>query len=602
MQNQRDPHTFSNYEVIKLFHMDLKIRVNFVHNILSSTVTLYFNNHTGARQVVLDTNQLEIHEVLLDPNTPAHFELGEERPWLGRPLIIDIKETSREVTIRYTTSPQAAALQWLKPEQTFDKKQPFLFTQGQAILTRSWIPCQDTPSVRFTYAAYVDMYYGFWPVMSAHNYEVFSDNPPYYLHMNVPIPSYLMSLAVGNIAYKKISRRTGVYAEPGMLDKAHWEFGQIEEMVAAAEKLYGPYQWHRFDVLLMPPSFPFGGMENPKLTFATPTILAGDRSLVSLVAHELAHSWSGNLVTNATWNDFWLNEGFTVYFERRIMEAIEGESYARMLAQLGRIELDKTLRALGHDHPDTCLYLNLEGRDPDEGVTPIAYEKGFFFLLTLESLIGRERFDAFMKEHFTRWSWKSISTRQFVESLEQGLLAEIPGLSERLRPHEWIYQPGLPDNCVEVRSERFEAVRQAAEGWQAQTPAAELPTQGWSSHEWLYFLHALPESLDQPQLQELDAAFGFTQSGNSEILCAWLELAIRNHYAPALDAAAAFLQKYGRRKFQTPLFRALLDSGYKELAQEIYRKARPNYHFLSTNALDSLLDWKAKGTQPKTLS
>ncbi|GAC1374036.1 MAG: hypothetical protein NVSMB30_16540 [Hymenobacter sp.] len=428
-------------------------------------------------------------------------------------------------------------------------------------------------------------------LMSAENPQQRSAKGEYFFRIGQPLPAYLMALAVGDLVFAPLSSRTGIYAEPATLPRATHEFPDLENMVAAAEQLYGPYRWGRYDLLVLPPSFPFGGMENPCLTFVTPTILAGDRSLTSLVAHELAHSWSGNLVTNATWNDFWLNEGFTVYFERRIMEQLYGRNYADMLQVLGREALHQTIEELGPGSPDTHLRLQLGGRDPDEGLTEIAYEKGCALLLTLEALVGRLRLDTFIKEYFARFHFQAMDTTTFLSYLRAELLAREPGLEARLRLAEWVDGPDLPANAPAVTSQRFEAVDQVlARLLSGTTPATILPeTAEWSSHEWVHFLHGLPP-LSAAELARLDAAFRFTASGNAEILTAWFPHTLRAGYAPADAAVEQFLRHVGRRKMLVPLYRALLatPSGAAR-ARAIYGAARGNYHSVATGTLDALL-------------
>lgn len=391
-----DHHSASKPHIAKTTHMNLHLDVDFTKKVLVGHAEFDIE-HQNANEIVLDTRNLNILEVSRDDEKNIKFKLSGDKEYLGSALTIPLKPETQKIKIAYSTNPDAAALQWLDKEQTTDKGLPFLFTQGQAILTRTWIPCQDSPGVRMTYNAEIKVPSNMLAVMSATNPTEKNDSGVYKFEMKQAIPSYLIAMAVGDLEFGKIGDRTGVYAEPSMLAKSIYEFEDMEKMLVSAEKLYGPYLWDKYDVIVLPASFPFGGMENPRLTFATPTIIAGDKSLTALIAHELAHSWSGNLVTNATWNDFWLNEGFTVYFERRIMEALYGKEYADMLALLGYQDLEHEVNDIGHSHKDTHLKLNLDGRDPDDGMTDIAYEKGAYFLTLLESKFGRVRLISFLR-------------------------------------------------------------------------------------------------------------------------------------------------------------------------------------------------------------
>lgn len=308
-------------------------------------------------------------------------------------------------------------MQWIEASQTVGKRHPAMFSQSQAILARSWVPLQDCPLVRFTYEAKIRTKSGMMVLMSAENPTELSSDGSYSFQMKQPIPSYLMAIAAGDYQFQSISDRAGIYAEPESLAEAAKEFSDLENMIQAAENLFGPYTWEQYDLLVLPPSFPFGGMENPRLTFLTPSIIVGDQSLTSLVAHELAHSWSGNLVTNATWNDFWLNEGFTVYFERRIMEALYGKDFSDMLSVIGYGDLKEDLQDIGPENADTWLKLDLADRNPDDGLTNVAYEKGYFFLLHVEAVVGRAAFDRFLKNYFKTFAFKSVNTDQFLDFL-----------------------------------------------------------------------------------------------------------------------------------------------------------------------------------------
>ncbi len=590
---ESDPHSFSRPHEVALKHLDLDMTVDFTVRQISGKASLTIENKAAANQLVLDSRDLRIERVTLDDSqAQTTFSLGEPQPYLGQPLTIDISPETRVVQVYYSTSPDAAALQWLTPEQTFGKKQPFLFTQSQAILARTWIPCQDSPSVRMTYSAKVKTDPSLLAVMSAENPTQKSFDGIYTFNLSQPIPSYLMALAVGDLEFRAIGARSGVYTDPSLVEKAAWELADTERMMAATERLYGPYRWGRYDIIILPPSFPFGGMENPRLTFATPTILAGDRSLVSLVAHELAHSWSGNLVTNANWNDFWLNEGFTTYLENRIMEEAYGKEYAEMLAAISFQDWQTELENLGADSAASHLRWNLAGRDPDEAMNDIAYDKGAYFLRLLESAFGREKWDAFLRGYFDKFAFQTMTTDRFVDYLRRELIKGDQALEAKLKIAAWIDGPGVPANVVRVQSAAFKKVEAQLQDWIGGKPATNFDTTNWTTHHWLHFLRNLPDSLDHKKMIELDAAFGFNKAGNSEILFEWLLQSIKNRYEPASPALEQFLLGMGRRKFLEPLYEELAKSPEGlQRAMSIYKKARTTYHPVSVNTIDRTLNW-----------
>ncbi|MCK9409725.1 MAG: M1 family metallopeptidase [Bacteroidetes bacterium] len=587
-----DIHSYANSHEAVITHLQLDLSVNFESKTLSGKAILSIKQKTKALSVVLDTRGLTIQKVTLnDSEKPAKFSLGEVHKIFGAPLTIQITPKTTSITVYYSTSPSAGALQWLEPSQTAGKEKPFLFTQSQAILARTWVPCMDGPGVRMTYSATIRTRPDLLAVMSAGNPTMKTPDGVYKFEMKQSIPSYLLALAVGDLEFRSLGNRSGVYAEPSMADKSAYEFVDLEKMISAAEELYGPYRWERYDLLVLPPSFPFGGMENPRLTFATPTILAGDRSLVALVAHELAHSWSGNLVTNATWNDFWLNEGFTVYFEQRIMEKIYGREYSEMLATLTLKDLNETIESLGATNPDTRLKLDLTNRDPDEGVTDIAYNKGYFFLRLCEETFGREPWDAFLKKYFNENAFTPMTTENFLEHLEkQFAIKQNLELAAKLTINAWVYAPGLPANCPQPSSNEFAKVSSQVESFLNGTQATQLETKGWTTHHWLYFLSKLPDSLRQEKVIELDYAFYFTRSGNSEILCEWFKRCIITNYETAFRPMQNYLMNVGRRKLVKPLYEQLAKTEAGKIwAKEVYAKARPGYHSVTYNTIDGIL-------------
>jgi aminopeptidase N len=585
-----DIHSFSKPAEVRVTHLKWQASIDFESKTIRAQADWQIVRNSGD-VLLLDTKHLRIDEVKVDGEKVA-FTLGTQDSLLGQLLSIPIEVTSKVVSISYTTSPNAEALQWLSKQQTADKQQPFLFTQSQAILARSWLPCQDSPGVRFTYEADVQVPANLMALMSATNPQQKNETGAYHFEMKQAIPSYLFALSVGDFAFKPISERSGIYAEKSVLDTAVWEFADLEKMIAGAESLYGAYSWERYDVLVLPPSFPFGGMENPRLTFATPTILAGDRSLTSLIAHELAHSWSGNLVTNATWNDFWLNEGFTVYFEHRIMEKLYGKDYSEMLAALSYADLQATITELTEAGmaEDTKLKLNLANRNPDDGVTDIAYNKGYFFLRSIEEQFGREKFDVFLNDYFKEQAFKVMTTENFIPYLKNYYQSKFDVVLSDQLFEKWIFTTGLPEDCPKPQSAAFEKVDKAL---YSLLTTDELPssfTQKWTTHEWLHFINSLPAGLTNEQMIRLDQLGNFTQSGNAEILCAWLVQAVRYNYTPADAKLESFLINTGRRKFLNPIYQELLKTeGGKQRALAIYEKARPNYHYVATHTYDAML-------------
>jgi aminopeptidase N len=581
-----EPHSFAKPNEAVITHLDLDIKVDFDTEIISGTASYLINNN-DASEIILDSKFLEIENVQAD-GTDTNFKLGAFDSQLGNPLKIAIKPETKRITVFYKTTDKTEALQWLKPQQTADKAQPFLFTQGQAILTRTWIPIQDSPQIRVTYNAKVTVPAQLMAVMSAENPKTKTVDGVYNFIMAQPISPYLIAIAVGNIAYKPISKRTGVYAEKSMLDKAHFEFSDMENMVASAEKLYGKYAWEQFDVIVLPPSFPFGGMENPRLTFATPTVIAGDKSLTSLIAHELAHSWSGNLVTNATWDDFWLNEGFTVYFEMRIMEALYGKDRANMLARIGRQDLEEELEGLKDSPNDTKLKLDLNGRNPDDGMNSIAYDKGYLFLRTLEETVGREKFDVFLKNYFESHAFSTTNTEKFIKYLNENLL-EKNGVT--FNTEEWIYQPGIPENQAIIVSDKFEQVESIVQDFVKTNNIDQEKTNNWTPQEWVHFVRNFPEGMSTEQMQLLDDTFNLTNSNNSYIAMVWYEQAINHDYHGnnVDEKIETFLTEVGRRWYVSTIYKAFKRNNKTDDALVIYKKARNNYHSVTANTIDDML-------------
>lgn len=594
MERPRDPHSFARPHEARVTHVSLDAQIDFHARQLRGVATLDLQVAPGAARVVLDTRSLRIQRVSGADGAPLSFSLGEPDPVLGRALSVELTAGATQVVIQYESDASGEGLFWLAPEQTEGGHLPFVFSQGQAILTRSWIPTQDSVGIRQTYEARITVPDGITVVMSAEHLT--PEGVPveggrrFDFRMPYPIPTYLIALAAGDLAFRPVGPRTGVFAERAIVDRARDEFAELEQMLVAAEGIAGPYRWDRADLLVAPPAFPFGGMENPRLTFVSSTLLAGDRSLTTVVAHELAHAWSGNLVTPATWNDFWLNEGFTVYLELRINEALYGPDHAAMLEVYGRQALDAEIERLGPMSPDTRLYLDLAGRDPSVAVTPIPYVKGAAFLRAVEQAVGRDRFDAFLRSWFERHAFASVTTETFVRDLRQQLFVDAADVESRVPIEPWLYEPGLPEGARRPSSDLLARVEEQARAFAAGTPARALDAGGWSPQHWRHFLNVLPRQLAVDQLRDLDQVGGLSDSNNSEVKFAWLRLAVQNEFGPALPALERFLTAQGRRKFVKPLYDALMQTEWgASHARRIYRSARPLYHATVVADLDAVV-------------
>ena len=594
-QSRPDPYSFSRHDLVKVTHLDLDLKVKFKQQILEGFAILkYTKLDSKASQITLDSRDLKIKRVEAmndNKNNSLMWRMGQNTEGLGAALTIDLPADDAAIKIHYETMPQASGLQWLSPQQTSGKKQPFLFSQSQAIHARSWIPIQDTPSVRVTYNATIRVKPEVKAVLSADNNHQQATDGIHKFTMKQPIPAYLIAIAVGDLAMQQISEHVAIYAEPAVLEAAAYEFAATEDMIAATETLYGPYRWGQYDLLILPPSFPFGGMENPKLSHITPTVIAGDRSLDSLIAHELAHSWSGNLVTNALWQDAWLNEGFTSYIEARIIDAIYGEDRMMMEATLSYQALLDEMQTLTKDQQK--LVNPTPSADPDDFFSGVAYDKGRFFLQWMEQQVGREIFDQFLIQYFNHFAFQSIKTSDFVSFLKQNLLASHDDKISINQVNNWLHQPGLPDFFTPPSTTRFNLIDQQVQAWEAgQLPTAKINSENWTTQEWQHFLRNLPKQMSHQQMKQLDLRFELTGRQNSEIAHDWLLISINNQYQVAYPRLIEYLTSIGRVKLIKPLYEALmLKPELHNLALNIYQKSRSGYHNIAIKQIDAIVGY-----------
>lgn len=591
----RDVWTYAQPQVARVTHTDVKLTADFASKTMSGTATLDVLAAPGAKEIVLDTDDLAIASITDAKGKPLPFTVGEAKPELGAPLTIQLNGTTR-IVIRYASKPGASALQWLPPELTAGKVKPYLFSQGQAINNRSWIPTQDSPGIRQTWSATITVPSDLVAVMSGERIDGAKGRAAgngmrsYRFRMDKPVPIYLLALAVGDLKFKATGPRSGVWTEASMLDAAAYEVGDVEKMIDAAEALYGPYRWGRYDMLVLPPSFPFGGMENPTLTFLTPTIITGDRSNTDVVAHELAHSWSGNLVTNATWSDSWLNEGFTTYFENRIMEAVYGPERAAIYADTDWEGLNRDIAAAGGA---TAPKTRLHG-DPGETYGQLDYFKGSTFLRTIERTVGRPRFDAYLRSYFDRHAFQPQTTAGFLADIRTQLIKGDANLEALLQLDAWAYGAGLPANAVHVTSTTLASIDAERNAFVAGGPASAVQPNGWSTQEWQRFLVGLPRQMSAARLRELDETLGLSASTNAYVRSAWLELAIANRYDPALPSLEQFVTHVGRGLLIRPLYTGLMKQGDwgRPIAARLFEKARGGYHPATAGGVERIVNPK----------
>jgi leukotriene-A4 hydrolase len=575
-----DPHSFHDTEQPSIVHFSLKARVDFGARRLDGEVALRLATQAAAGPLDLDTRDLDILDVTDDSGRALRHALSAPEPILGSRLRVELSSGIEGVRVKYRTRPEASALQWLEPAQTSGGRHPYLFSQCQAIHARSVVPLQDTPRVRVRFHVELQVPPPLRAVVAA---RPLGDG-----HFEMPetIPPYLFAFAVGNLDSRELGPRSRVWAEPEVVERAAWEFAGVDELLRAAEGLFGPYPWERFDILVMPPSFPYGGMENPRLAFLTPTLLAGDRSLVNVVAHELAHSWTGNLVSNASAEHFWLNEGFTVFAERRILEVVEGSEVCALHAALGRRSLDEAIERFRAKPELTRLRTHLAGVDPDEAFSQVPYEKGYLFLRALEESAGRESFARFLKDYVAAFRFQSITTEDFAAFAR----ARLPEALSQVGEEAWLEGNGLPANAPAPRSQRLDALGTMSR------PPPEAAARAWTPVEWQLFLESTSRPAPAGLLETLDADHGLTRSRNDEVLVAWLCLGVASGYAPAIARTQEFLGTVGRLKYLRPLYAALARNAATSVAaRETFARFQARYHPIAQHVIRGVLE----ATEPR---
>lgn len=603
-----DPHSFSDSAQPFATHITLTLFLDFSSSsILGSAKISLPIAHSGP--ITFDTRAISVSAVL-DPVSlsPLPYSLSSDPdPIKGSPLTVTLSSHS-SVLIVFSTSPSSSALQWLSPVQTSSRTYPFVFTQCQPIHARSIFPCQDTPAARIRYSARINLPFPLSAVMSASKLAcrdpLAGEAAPAVLDslwcaagrvveefsMDQPIPPYLFALAAGEIGGRDLGPRTRVYAEIGsdVLDAAAREFSGVEELVRVGEALFGPYEWERFDLLVLPSSFPYGGMENPRMVFLTPTVIKGDATGAQVVAHELAHSWTGNLITNKTNEDFWLNEGFTTYAERRIVEVVQGKERADLNIGIGWKGLNEEMERFKDNMEFTKLKTKQEGVDPDEVYSQVPYEKGFQFLWRIERQIGRPAFDDFLKKYIATFKFQSIDTETFLEFLK----ANVPGIDNQINLQLWIEGTGIPPDAMEPESTIYKKIVSLAEEFKLGKIPREDEVADWNGQEWELYLENLPSSVEPTQVSALDARYRLSETEDWEVKVAFLQLAISSGCKEYFGIVESSLKQVGRMKYLRPLYTALVQGHGKEeekmLAKRIFAEACEFYHPIAQCVVESI--------------
>ncbi|CAB9504832.1 Leukotriene A-4 hydrolase [Seminavis robusta] len=612
-----DRSSLSDPNVIAVKHIDWEVTVDFEKSILRASATYTLEYATpGATVVCLDTNFLKVlkveHAKTGEALSFTHHSVIPNKLHLGQKLSIRLPTTSIEkITVTYETTQQSSAVQWLPPEQTAGAKYPYLFTQCQAIHARALIPCQDRPGIKATYTAKVTVPSWATCVMSAvmKKDETLATTKVFHWDQPVPISSYLIAMAVGELAKLEISERCAVWSEPSVVQQAAWEFAQTEEFLQMAEEIAGkPYVWGRYDLLCLPPSFPYGGMENPCLTFVTPTLLAGDRSLADVVAHEIAHSWTGNLVTNATWDHFWLNEGWTTWFQRKIMARIHKDNKFLHFDAIGGY---KALKDTVRQMPDgfSRLVLDIGDKDPDESYSRVAYEKGFNLLFALETRVGTPEFEKFFQAYVAQFASKTVTSEEFRSFFNQHFKGNAS--VKDFDWNTWLYTPGMPPEKPQFDRTLAEASEKLAIEWfEVDRSGNVAPSENlndWSSNQKTCFLDALLDLCeDQPlkldTLKAMKLQYGFESTKNSEVLFRFCKLAIAAEDKDIIPIAIRFATTQGRMKFTRPLYRALFQSKMaSELAVETFLENKHIYHPICTKMVASDLSVSTEEEKPSII-
>ena len=594
--NQKELNTFSNYDIIFQTNINVHFIVDFDNKKVDGEVTISFKALEDGEVIILDTKSLLIKSVKDNTGNELDFKLDNyyRLESHGVPLKI-YKEYSKDdtfdITIEYSTTKDCMAIDWLEPEQTSGGKYPFMYSQCQSILCREMLPIQDTPAVKMPVQISITVPEELIGLAAGLFVEEINNgnNKTFIYALDIPIPSYLIAIAAGDIGSQNVSERCTIYAEKTVVEKAAWEFSDTEKFLKIAENYIGEYVWEQYNILVLPPSFPFGGMENPTLTFLTPSLIAGDKSLVSVVAHEISHSWTGNLVTNENWPDFWLNEGFTMFIERKILSSHKDKDMAKLDAMVGLSNLKADIIAFGESKSFSSLEPNLLGRNPDDAFNKVPYEKGFNLLYYLENKVNNDDiFQKFMRSYidkFKKGVVKYMDFRTFFETFIKNNVKDWEKILNDIDWDTWVFAPGFPPVENDFSNKYADEVDQAVKDFYENKLGDDFVKKfkDWFTLLKQNFLNKIKESdieLSETQLEFLNEKLELIQGKyNVEVSCSYY-LTVLYHGTLSTkfeESLVDFLGKHGRINYIRPLFSALARRN-KELAIKTLDKYRNFYH------------------------
>ena len=630
-QNKEDISSYSNFDEIIQKEVFIDVSLDFDKKQMLGTMEVKYEILSSEiPNVILDLKGPEIvsveYVIKNEKNEektmiPLTYEIYSENVYkdsLGTPLKISLDNVKKNIPdeynklsksktlmlcIKFITTENCTGIQFLTKEQTYTKKYPFMFTQCEAIQCRSLFPVQDSPSVKSIYKVKTSIPSPLTFLFGGIKKESYLDNKSNQnvtiFEQKIPIPSYLVAFVAGELEYGKISERCGVWTEVGLCKIACNEFKDAEKYVQIAEEYFNhPYEWEIYNLLVLPFSFPYGGMENPNLTFVTPALLAGDCSMSNVIGHEISHSWTGNLVTNKNWKNFWVNEGFTIFMERKLDSALLGEEMENLEAIVGNNELIADIKLLGLDSEYTKLSPDFGGNDPDDGFSTVPYEKGYQFLIFIEKLIGKDNFREVMQKYIKKYRYKSVDHTAFKEVLE-GLINEKlkdpKKIIDEINWDKWLYEKGIPSYKNDFSSKLLKEAEKLAEDFlqEKEDKSSVLKVfKEWHTNVKLAFLNYLLDNknkIDEKIMKNLKNELNLAEEYNSEIKYMWYLLALDKKVEEEIPNIKKFLETHGRLKYVRPVYFAWIEKDYNQ-AKEFFDKTKYLYHAFARRIIQGKFD------------